>query len=136
MEVEIRDTGTAKGLGVFALRPFNRGDLVEACPVVIFDQDDYDALPKELRERTFNWSAVISKPPGMHALALGYGSIYNFENPANLQYTAMRSTATMTFVANRVIEAGEELTINYDERSGIDPAIQSAWMKRNNIDPI
>lgn len=133
--VEIRDTRTAKGIGVYAVQPLAQGEQVETCPVVIVAAEDFDALPKILRERLFDWSALIHKTPGQHALALGYGSIYNHANPANLKYFALRSTSTITFVANRVIEAGEELTINYDERGGFDAAVQSAWMKRNKVEP-
>ena len=79
---------------------------------------------------------MINKPSGESALALGYGSVYNYANPANLCYAATRTTSSLTFVAARDIQAGEELTINYDERSGFDPASESKWMKQRGVDPI
>jgi uncharacterized protein len=134
--VEVRHTGTSKGLAVYALRSLGAGEHVETCPVILFTEDDYGALPKAIRERLFNWSALISKPRRQHALALGYGSVYNHANPANLTYSALRSNSTLTFIAARAIGIGEELTINYDERSGTDPFDESAWMKRNAIKPL
>jgi hypothetical protein len=32
--VYVKDTGTAKGRGVFALRDFTAGEVIELCPVV------------------------------------------------------------------------------------------------------
>jgi hypothetical protein len=47
------------------------------------------------------------------------------------------NTASSIFKSSGpLIEAGEELTINHDERSGFDPATESSWTKRNNIDPV
>ena len=109
---------------------------METCPVIVFASEDFNALPQMLRERLFDWSKLINKPPGQHAMALGYGSVYNYANPANLRYCAMRSTFTITFVAARDIQMGEELTINYDEPSGFDPSPVSAWMSRHGITPV
>lgn len=49
LNAEIKDTGTSKGRGVFALRAYHAGDVVEICPVIVF-QCPYNDLPAELRE--------------------------------------------------------------------------------------
>jgi SET domain-containing protein len=136
--IEVKDTATRKGLGVYALRQLKLDQLVERCPVIIFQQEEYGSLPRELRERLFNWSALVNKPSGQHAFALGYGSMYNHASPANLRYAAVRSgsRSTLEFSANGPIQIGEELTINYDEPGGSDPAGASAWMMRNNVEPV
>jgi hypothetical protein len=133
--IVLKDTGTPKGRGAFALSAHAENSIVEICPVVIFDVPDPDLLPKEIGRRIFKWSTLIGKQGMQRGLALGYGSMYNHANPANLRYCASRITQTMTFIANRQICVGDELTINYDEPSGLDSSSESAWMKREGIEP-
>lgn len=131
--VVIRDTQTARGLGVFAVRDFSAGELVERCPVILFETKDFMTLPTEFKRRTFDWSALINKRKGQLAFALGYGSMYNHANPANLTYSALRSTNVLMFFANQTIQAGTELTINYDVRLGFDSSAESSWAKLNDV---
>jgi uncharacterized protein len=134
--IVIKDTGTTKGRGVFALSSYAENSTVEICPVIIFDDSENAALPLELRRRIFKWSALIGKNGLQRAIALGCGSLYNHANPANLRYRASRITQTLTFSTTRPIEPGEELTINYDEASGINTTAESQWMKREGIVPV
>jgi uncharacterized protein len=131
--IVIRDTGTARGLGVFAVRPFSAGELVERCPVILFEARDFASLPQDFKRRTFDWSGLIAKRRGQLAFPLGYGTLYNHSNPANLSYSGLRSTTVLMFVANQTIQAGVELTINYDERVGFNPSSESSWSKWNDI---
>jgi hypothetical protein len=134
--IVIKDAGTMKGRGVYALSAYKKDSTVEICPVIIFDTKDHAALPPELRTRVFSWSALIGKQGSQRALALGCGSMYNHANPANLRYQASRITRTLTFTAIRPIQPGEELTINYDLPDGINPSPESRWMKREGITPV
>jgi SET domain-containing protein len=93
-------------------------------------------LPTEFKRRSFDWSGLIAKRKGQIAFPLGYGSMYNHANPANLTYSGLRSTNVLMFVANQVIKAGAELTINYDERSGVNRSSESPWATRNDIELI
>lgn len=131
--VVIKDTGTARGLGVFAARAFTAGELVESCPVILFEAKDFASLPQDFKRRTFDWSGLIAKRKGQLALPLGYGTLYNHANPANLTYSGLRSTRVMLFVAKGAIPPGTELTINYDERVGISYSSESTWGKHNDI---
>jgi uncharacterized protein len=131
--IVIRDTETARGLGVFAVRPFSAGELVERCPVILFEAKDFASLPQDFKRRTFDWSGLIAKRKGQLAFPLGYGTMYNHSNPANLSYSGLRSTNVMLFVANQPVQAGAELTINYDERAGFNLSSESLWAKRNDI---
>lgn len=131
--VEVKSTETAKGLGVYAARDFRLGELVEACPVIVFAVSDWENLPQKIKERIFDWSGLTSSPSGQHALALGYGSLYNHANPANLKYSAFRTTMILQFSANREIRAGEELTINYDMRGGANWDADSGWAKLHRV---
>jgi hypothetical protein len=133
-DVCVRDTGTVKGRGVFALRAFEPDELVEQCAVVLLPTPFSD-LPEELRTLVFNWG-FLTKGPGMHALALGHGSLYNHDNPSNLRYTADAAAQLLSFVSARRIEAGEELTINYNAHGGGSTWNDNAWFERMKVQPI
>lgn len=114
--VYIKDTGTPKGRGVFASRAFSRGETIEISPVVLF-RTHYNSLPKTVKTLVFDWEVLAGKPR-THAMALGYGSFYNHNNPANLRYEADAVNDLIRFIAVRDVEADEELTINYCAEGG------------------
>lgn len=97
---------------MFTGRDINLGETVEVCPVVVFERD-FNAPPELLGQRVFNWVVLASAPVGNHALALGYGSLYNHNNPANMRYEADAVSQLLRFIAVREIRVDEELTINY-----------------------
>jgi hypothetical protein len=132
--VELRSTGTAKGRGVFALESFREGAVVEACPVVVFDTPA-DFLPEVLDRLMFDWGALAGVPDTA-ALALGYGSLYNDDNPANMRYEALPTAAMLRFIAVRDIEADEELTINYSAHGGGPTWRDDNWFERKNVRPL
>lgn len=115
--VYIKDTGTAKGRGVFASRAFRDGEIVEISPVVLFHMH-YKSLPKVIKTLVFDWEMLAGKPR-THALALGFGSFYNHSNPANMRYEADRAGDSLRFIAVRDIDVDEELTINYCAEGGV-----------------
>ena len=116
MNVYIRDTGTARGRGVFAARSFAGGETIEECPVILLS-GSFASIPDEVRKILFNWGELADVPHA-HCLALGYGSLYNHRNAANVQYAADAEARVLRFIAQRAIEADEELTINYNDASG------------------
>ena len=130
----IEDTGTRKGRGVFAAKAFAEGETVEVCPVVTF-VDDTDRLPIEVRRVIFNWG-YLTGGPSSQALALGYGSMYNHSNPANMRYRADLANVALHFVAVRPIAVGEELTVNYNAHGGGAEWNDNAWFARMGVEPI
>ncbi len=132
--IEIREAGTPKGLGVFAIDGFREGDVVELCPVVVFCAP-YDSIPESLQHRIFNWSALAHQEPDMQALALGYGSIYNGANPSNMRYESSDTGEFLRFIAVRDVSADEELTINYSGDGGPDWK-DNDWFETKGIKPI
>lgn len=130
----IEDTGTRKGRGVFAARAFAEGETVEIAPVVTF-VDDSDRLPIELRRVIFNWGHLTGRP-GSQALALGYASMYNHSNPANMRYQADLANAALHFIAARSIAAGDELTVNYNAHGGGAEWNDNAWFERMGVEPM
>ena len=129
----IADTGTPKGKGVFASRSFNEGEIVEACPVVVL-QMPFSSLPEQLKTLVFDW-AVLAGVPGTQALALGFGSMYNSDDPANLRYEADRQACLLRFIAVREIAEGEELTVNYNAVGGGATWHDNNWFDRMKIKP-
>lgn len=98
-----------KGRGVFALRSIAKGEVIEKVPILV--------VP--LRFLTLGlWDPDLARfcfwrDRKNVAVCLGYGSIYNHSYRPNAEYLD-GSGQTMIFRAIRPIEAGEEITINYN----------------------
>jgi SET domain len=130
----IQDTDTPKGKGVFAQCDFASGTIVEECPVILMSMP-FEQLPPQVRRVVFNWG-ILAKTDASTALALGYGSMYNHDDPANMRYIANPATCTLSFIAVRDICADEELTINYNAVGGGATWIDNNWFDHMNIKPI
>lgn len=99
-----------KGRGVFALKPFLPGDLIERAPLISIDD------PKDVAAMT---GTVINRywyetDDGGTAVGLGLTSLYNHSSRANAVYEAASSDHTVYIVAHRAIKPGAEITINYN----------------------
>ena len=132
--VYVRDTGTPKGRGVFAARAFTVGEVVEECPVVLL-RKPYAALHKELKTFVFHWES----PEGAaatQALALGYGSLYNHANPANMRYETDGASLVLRLIAVSDVETNEELTINYNADGGGAVSDEDWWFEEKKIEVI
>ncbi len=132
-DIYVRDTKTAKGRGVFAARAFQKGEIIEECPLIIIDRP-FSEIPDELKYVAFAWPFDPERPNAF-ALVLGYGSLYNHTSPACLWYHADPGFTHMQYVAVRDIELGEELTINYnlnDEQGGIGDT-EGRWFKDRGL---
>jgi SET domain-containing protein len=93
-----------RGRGVFAVRSFKEGEVVETCPAVSVPDDDVDGLVRD-----YVFSAMHR---GKVLLVLGYGMLYNHSAEPNV-FTRSGGRLLIEFVALRDIEAGEELTHDY-----------------------
>lgn len=140
-EVYVMDTGTRKGRGVFAARPFEAGELVEVSPVIVIPNPKSLVSPppqikvdfiRGMKVLLFNWSG-LAKASG-RALALGYGSLYNSANPSNLRYEADPKLPAIRFIAYRDIAADEELTINYSASGGGVESPDYHWFTEMEIE--
>jgi hypothetical protein len=94
------------GRGVFAERHFAAGDVVETCPTVQVPDGD---VTGGLRDYVFS-----SLEQGDVVLALGYGMLYNHSADPNVEYE-QDEPSSITFVARRALQPGDELTIDYGE---------------------
>ena len=132
-DVGIKDTGNEKGRGVHTKRRFEAGEIVEVAPVVIMDD-----VPDSLQTYVFHWSCLAygDENGNLSALTLGFGSMYNHNNPANMRYEADLENLAMRFIAVEIIEEGTELTINYNTMGGGATCDDDNWFGRHKIEPI
>ena len=94
-----------KGRGVFARKAILKGTIFETVPLLVVKQDDI--IASTLMDYVYAWTGSTV------ALALGYGSLYNHSFKPNARYDDL-SQQRKEFTAIRDIEAGEEITINYN----------------------
>ncbi len=100
-----------KGRGVVALRPFAAGELIERAPVVIVPAREVPTLSATALGRYYyEWGEQDEQA----ALALGFGSLYNHSFDPNASYEFREDDGVIEYLALRDIDAGEELTINYN----------------------
>jgi SET domain-containing protein len=131
MNSYFKDTKTSKGRGMFAKRSFVNGDIVEECPVVLFNE--VPALPVEIKRIMFSWHYLLTGSHSAQAIALGFGSMYNHNNPANMRYDIQK---VLRFFAVRDIGVDEELTINYNAHGGGAEWKKNEWFERMNVTPL
>jgi len=96
---------------------FGEGEIIEICPI-IFVGVEAKGIPR-LKDFVFE---IEKDKGGMYGVVLGYGSLYKHSDKPNVSYAYNRANRQMYFMAARVIQAQEELTINYgkdywDERA-------------------
>jgi SET domain-containing protein len=99
------------GRGVFAGRPFRKGEVIEVCPVVPLPRPQVkkcegDALDLYI----FEWP----KRGFPAAVVLGFGSLYNHSADANATFTPRPAADAMVFRAARPIAPGEQIFIDYE----------------------
>ena len=129
----VRRTGNARVRGVYAPKALKVGEIVEVCPVVVVP-GPFTALPIEIRRVTFPWGLLTGEGDS-HAIAYGYGGIYNHANPANLRYAALADVGCLQFTAARAIQEGEELTINFNSLTGDVASDTDTWFNALGLLP-
>lgn len=99
------------GRGMFAKTAIAKNQIIETCPILETREEDYEKLKAtRLRDYYFIWS----DEPKKVALCLGYGALYNHSYEPNATYKKDTDSGTITFVAIKDIQAGEEITVNYN----------------------
>lgn len=107
--VKFKETGK-KGRGVFALKDFKKGELIESCPVIAFTPKERKWLEKTiLNYYIYPWRSTRGA-----AVTLGYGFIYNHSYKPNADWKQNFKKLTMEYRAIKDIKKGEEITVNYN----------------------
>ena len=100
-----------KGRGIFATRRIAAGSVIEEAPVISMPAGEIEHLEKiALQDYYFLWGPEMEEA----ALPLGLCTLCNHSFDANARFVAHHDRRMMGFVALRDIEAGEEVTINYN----------------------
>ena len=100
-----------KGRGVFASRRLQAGDIIEEAPVIVLPGAEIEHLERTvLQDYYFLWGADEKDA----AILLGLCSLCNHSYQPNAVFLPCPETCTIRFVALRDIEAGEEVTTNYN----------------------
>lgn len=105
------------GRGVFTAQPIEEGSLIEVCPVIVLPAED---LPLLHRTRLHDYYFLWGPEQRECAIALGFGSLYNHARAPNTEFVIDYEERTLDIYSRRRIEAGEELTISYNEREEKD----------------
>lgn len=101
-----------KGRGVFTRRAIKKGKIIETAPVIVMTAEERKLLDQTLlHDYIFEWQPGGEK---MCCMALGWVPVYNHSYASNCEYFMDYSDNTIFVKAMRDIEAGEELTINYN----------------------
>jgi len=113
---------------VLSKTQFAKGEIVEIAPV-IFVGLEAKAVPR-LKDYIFE----IDKLKQIYGVVLGYAMLYRDSTTPNITFAYNKSNKQMYFIANRTIQAGEELTIDYgadyrNERAGFGTIAQESNMK-------
>ena len=115
----VGETGTM-GRGVFTRERIPADVAVEMSPVIVMSKDDRIHLDKTpLHDYIFEWG----KNKDQCCMALGLVPIYNHSYKSNCEYFMDYEDATIMVKTVRVIESGEELTINYNGDWNDDTAL-------------
>ena len=100
-----------KGRGVFTRAAITTDTVIEIAPVIVMNKDDRVHLDKTLlHDYIFEWGMQKDKC----CMALGYVPMYNHSYKSNCEYFMDFEDDSIMVKTVRVIENGEELTINYN----------------------
>jgi SET domain-containing protein len=102
--------GLGKGRGVFALNGIEADTLIEVSPVIVLDEKDTAFIHQtHLHDYYFTWG----EEQKYSAIALGYISLYNHSAEPNCQHHCDFENNTISIYTRQIIQAGEELCIDY-----------------------
>ena len=105
------DNIDTKGRAMFTSQRIAANILIESSPVLIMNKSDREFLDKTLlHDYIFEWGARKDKC----CVALGYLSLYNHSYKSNCEYFMNFEAEIIEIKTVRIIEKGEELTINYN----------------------
>ena len=105
------DKTSEKGRGVFTRERIPANTVIEIAPVIVMQKSDREHLDKTLlHDYIFEWGKEKDKC----CMALGLIPIYNHSYKSNCEYFMDYEDDSIMVKTIRVIENGEELTINYN----------------------
>ena len=99
-----------KGRGIFTMERIPANTVIEISPVIVLSKEDRVHIDKTLlHDYIFEWGKKEES-----CMALGVVPIYNHSYKSNCEYFMDFEDQTISIKTVRIIEKGEELTINYN----------------------
>ena len=99
------------GRGVFTSEVIEARTIVEIAPVIVMSRDERGLLDKTLlHDYIFEWGGEKDQC----CMALGYVPVYNHSYKSNCEYEMDFESELIQIKPVRLINAGEELFINYN----------------------
>ena len=95
------------GRGVFALKAFKPGEIIEVCPVILIPNEE-GSPHNPTQEYSFRWS------PKFVAIALGAGSLYNHSYEPNAYVTQDTRKKELSIICHKPIARAEQIFFNYN----------------------
>lgn len=108
--IEVKES-LLHGRGVFAKSRIRKGSLIEQAPVIFLSNEEKESLRFT---KLYHYYFLLGNDEKQIAFNFGYASFYNHSPEANAFYTFSRKQNTLNIYAYRTIEAGNEITINYN----------------------
>lgn len=103
-------TNKSQGKGVFANKNFIAGDIIEICPNIIDECDNFKGLSYNYIFGNYNKNNI-----DYCTLAFGYGSMYNHSNTPNAIWE-IKDRTNFTITALNNIKKGDEIFISYGDK--------------------
>ena len=98
------------GRGVFAKKNFKIGDVIEVCPFLV-EKNPSNIEGSVINDYVFNYV----DDEGHRSIVLGLCSMYNHSDTQNVGYKQITNPHNMVYMAEKEIQRGDELFINYGE---------------------
>jgi uncharacterized protein len=125
-DIEVRKT-RKRGNGVFALKNFKKGDIIEKCPIITMRPKERNFLEETLMAYyVYPWKSLNDC-----AVVFGYGSIYNHSYEPNAKWVRDYKNQKMVYKATADIKKGSEITINYNGEYG--PPDELDWFDDEDL---
>ena len=105
------DVTDTMGRGVYTKERIPANTVIEISPVIVMEENDRTQLDKTLlHDYIFEWGQTKKQC----CMALGLIPMYNHSYKSNCEYFMDYEDATILIKTVKKINAGEELTINYN----------------------
>lgn len=99
-----------KGRGLFANEMIFTGEVIHVAELIVIPKKDVKLIEKTILDHY-----VYEYDKDQLCIALGFGSLFNHDKKANIDYSfeEVDGRYVLVYTANKLIDVGEEFTIDY-----------------------